>query len=695
MSTRETNYEDVPRQTQAFGRNDIVLPIDLLFAQAYAAMMAEALEKLLQGTNVPGDPNAMVRRCEASPKDIIKILRLSTALPSMLPLDLDQLNINAESISDLQQEEGEWRNAQSSRREQCVDNQVSVMMQRLATMTRLFSDTFGYIPAIELLSEVQEKLLAVRAERSESVWNAKDANHAANNADTLMRFHEMGSGRSKTYLKFKSRFSKDDKNEIERVYQSSLKLLSKRQQQLRNEAVVEVIEKLLDQSVNGTIPALMVNLQNEGKRVREIAILLRKTTPPSKPPAYITYLVDSIHQKVDGDVTLEPSFKVAFAQAGCGVDQFLSALRRGLTIGGRLVRPGDLAKMDASTASRALVEFGRDFFAVAIPDVLKIDFGRPELQLTLAKKLMTMIQKGQPHLTFDKIQGAEEKHESYLFCHREFRPAIESYLNGRVRFGNAADDPRFLIQEKHVISFSSSVLGAGHSRTDYFRGLYRRARLMAQGKFESIHNHPEDLANPLAISERPTGVQDSRDLFELATTVGAVTEFAGVNECGYICSPFDETIKPRFTDLICERRLIPAELFRKYLTQGWFQRCVHLGFPDLGKDCIERLIESGEQLTDEQIADRLCELTIMEKTPGGYRFGKVQSGDLPLHDLLFQYRSSKPRPLSRENFVAAMMQHDDLYTRVLVDVVMAEAAGKLAEHQLPAFAQQMARKWRN
>jgi hypothetical protein len=657
--------------------------------------MAESLEKLLQGTNVPGDPNAMVRRCEASPKDIIKILRLATALPSMLPMDLEKLNINAEAISDLQQEDGEWRNAQSSRREQCVDNQVSIMMQRLSTMTRLFSDTFGYIPAIELLRELQEKLLAIRAERNESVWNAKDANHAAKNADTLMRFHEMGSGKSKLFLKFKSRFSKDDKNEIERVYQMSLKLLAKRQQQLQNEAVVSVIEKLLDQSVNGTIPSLMVNLQNEGKRVREIANLLRQTTPPSKPPASITYLVDSIHQKVDGDVTLEPSFKVAFTQAGCGVDQFLSALRRGLAIGGRLVRPGDLANMDASTATNALVEFGSDFFAVAIPDVLKIDFGRPELQLTLAKKLMTMIQKGQPHLTFEKIQGAVEKHESYFFCHPEFRSPIECYLNGRVRFGNAADDERFHIQEKHVISLSTSVLGAGHGRTDYFRGLYRRARLMAQGKFESIHDHPEELANPLAISERPVAVQDSRDLFELATNVGAVTEFAGVKESGYICSPLDETIKPRFTELICERRLISAELIRKYLTQGWFQRCVYLGFPDLGEDCVIQLNEAAEQLTDEQIVNRLCELRIMEQTPGGYRFGKVHSGDLPLHDLLFQYRSSKPRPLSRENFIAGMMQHDDLYTRVLVDVVLAEAAGKLAEHHLPAFAQQMARKWRN
>jgi antitoxin component of RelBE/YafQ-DinJ toxin-antitoxin module len=144
MSVRKTNYDDVPRQTQSFGRNDIVLPIDLLFAQAYAAMMAESLEKLLQGTNVPGDPNAMVRRCEASPKDIIKILRLATALPSMLPMDLEKLNINAEAISDLQQEDGEWRNAQSSRREQCVDNQVSIMMQRLSTMTRLFSDTLNF-----------------------------------------------------------------------------------------------------------------------------------------------------------------------------------------------------------------------------------------------------------------------------------------------------------------------------------------------------------------------------------------------------------------------------------------------------------------------------------------------------------------------------------------------------------------------
>jgi len=695
MSLRKTNYDDVPAQTQSFGRNDIVLPMEKLFAETCSAIMAEGLETLLQGTNVPGDPNAMVRRCEAAPDDIIKIPRLGTALPTMLKLNHDQLDHNAKSIADLQHETGQWRSEQGSRREQCVDNHVSSIMQRLAMMTRLLCDKYGYIPAITLLRDLQEKLLAVRSEKNESVWNAKDANHAANVADTLMRFHEIGAGKSKLILNFTSRFSKDDKSEIDRVYQSALNLLTKRHKQLRNEAVVNAINKLLDQSVAGTIPDLMVSLKKEGKRVREIVRMLRATTSFQKPPASTTWLVDSIHQKVDGDATLEPSFKAAFTMAGCGVEPFLKALSHGLTINGRVVGPSDLAKMDAATAAKSLTDFGRDFFAIAIPDVMKIDFGHPELQLTLANQTIAMIRKGQPYLTFEKIQGAVEKYESYLFCNSEFRPAIESYLNGRVRFANSADDQRFHLKEKHVISFCSSVLGAGHARLDYYRGLYRRARLIAQGKFESIHDLPEDLAFPLAISERPDEVQDSRDLFDLAATVGVVTEFAGGGESGYMCYPMDETIKPRFTQLVCERRLVPANLIREYLAQGWFHRCIHLGFPSLDENLIRQLNEEAEQITDEQIASRLCELKIMEHTPGGYRFGKVHSGELPLHDLLFQYRSSNPRPLSRETFIDAMMQHDDLYTRVLFDVVMEEAKGNLAEHQLPDFAQQVARKWKN
>ena len=102
-----------------------------------------------------------------------------------------------------------------------------------------------------------------------------------------------------------------------------------------------------------------------------------------------------------------------------------------------------------------------------------------------------------------------------------------------------------------------------------------------------------------------------------------------------------------------------------------------------------------DQQTDHEIAERLCELKILERTAIGYQFGCPHSAGIQKHESLFELRNSEPQGLIAADFIRSMLDHDDLYTRVLFDVVMAEAAGVFEERQLPEFAQTMARKWRN
>ena len=248
-------------------------------------------------------------------------------------------------------------------------------------------------------------------------------------------------------------------------------LLEKRSNQLRAEAVVDVIDQLLDPSVAGMIPQLVRKIQAEAKRLKEIADALRKPQQLPKSTATTTVLVDSIRRKIDGERTLELAFAAAFEIAGKGRAEVLSAIRLGIPIGGCLVGPRELATMEPNTAKAELLKFGRDFFASAIPAALKIDMTKPELQLALAKRAVTLIQKSQPYLTFDKIPGAVEKYEFYLFCHPDLRTLIDKYTRGRIRFANAPDDKRFHVVSKHIVSLTSTVLGAGHARTDYYLSL--------------------------------------------------------------------------------------------------------------------------------------------------------------------------------------------------------------------------------
>lgn len=693
MSRRKTNYDYVPAQTRSYGRHDCKLPIETLFAEACEVTMARSIESLLSGTDVQGDPMAMVRRCEVTVHQAIKVRRLETCMPSLPELNFGQLDFLAESVADLQRDEGQWRVDHRDRMQSLVDKHVANFGLRYAELISGLTVTFGYLPANKLLLQLQRELEAARNEHAKQVWDASDTSLAADTADTLLRFHEMASGNSRWLKKYLPSFKADDKEEIQRLFEVAESLLEKRSNQLRAEAVVNVVDRLLDPSVTSMIPQLVRKIQSEAKRLKEIAEALRQPQQLPKSTATETVLVDSIRRKIDGENSLEMAFAAAFKIAGKGREEVLAAIRLGIPIGGRIVGPRELATMDPNTAKAELLNFGRDFFAAAIPAALKIDMTKPELQLALAKRAVTMLQKSQPYLTFDKIPGAVEKYEFYLFCHPDVRALIDKYTRGRIRFANAADDRRFHLSSKHVVSLTSTVLGAGHGRTDYYRGLYRRARL--GGDFKTIYNHPEETAYPLAIAERASDEQDSRDLFTLGTSIGAIAEMVDGGESRFICSPLDHTIAPRFSSVVCVRRPIPEKSLRRWVNQGWFKQCVRVGLPEVAHDWDQRIRDEADQLSDHEIAERLCDLKILERTAIGYQFGCPHTAGIQMHESLFELRNSEPQGLVAADFIRSMLDHDDLYTRVLFDVVMAEAAGVFEERQLPKFAQAMARKWRN
>jgi hypothetical protein len=693
MSRRKTNYDYVPAQTHSYGRHDCKFPIAALFAEACEVAMARSIESLLSGTDVQGDPKAMVRRCEVTVSQAIKVRRIETCMPSLPELDFGQVEILAEAVADLQRDDGQWRVDYQDRMQSLVDKHVANLSLRYAELVSGLTITYGYLPANKLLMQLQRDLESVRTDHAKQVWDSGDTSLAADTADTLMRFHEMASGKSRWFKKYLTPFKADDKEELERLFEVAESLLEKRSNQLRAEAVVDVIDQLLDPSVAGMIPQLVRKIQAEAKRLKEIADALRQPQQLPKSTATTTVLVDSIRRKIDGERTLELAFAAAFEIAGKGRAEVLSAIRLGIPIGGCLVGPRELATMEPNTAKAELLKFGRDFFASAIPAALKIDMTKPELQLALAKRAVTLIQKSQPYLTFDKIPGAVEKYEFYLFCHPDLRTLIDKYTRGRIRFANAPDDKRFHVVSKHVVSLTSTVLGAGHARTDYYRGLYRRARM--GGDFKTIYNHPEETAYPLAIAERACDEQDSRDLFALATSIGAVAEMVDGEESRFICSPLDHTIAPRFSSIVCVRRPISEKSLRRWVNQGWFKQCVRVGLPEVAHDWDQNMRIQMDQQTDHEIAERLCELKILERTAIGYQFGCPHSAGIQKHESLFELRNSEPQGLIAADFIRSMLDHDDLYTRVLFDVVMAEAAGVFEERQLPEFAQTMARKWRN
>jgi hypothetical protein len=693
MSRRKTNYDYVPAQTRSFGRHNVKLPIEELFVEACAVTKARAIESLLSGTNVQGDPMAMVRQCQVEVTQAIKVRRIETCIPFLPELNFGQLDILAESVSDLQREEGQWRVNNRDRMASLIDKHVANLSLQYAGLVSGLTVTFGYVPTNHVLLQLQRELKSVRTEYSKQFWDSNDTSQAADTADTIMRFCEMASGNSRWLKKYLPRFKAEDKEEIQRLFEVAESLLQKRSNQLRAEAVVNVIDRILDPTISGMLPQIVANLQAEAKRLKEIAEALRQPQQLPKSTATETVLVDSIRRKIDGKKSLELAFAAAFKMAGKGQEEVLAAIRSGIPIGGRVAGPRDLAKLDPNTAKAELLKFGRDFFAPAIPSALEIDMTKPELQLALAKRAITLIQKSQPYLTFEKIPGAVEKYDFYLFCHPDVRTLIDGYTRGRIRFANTPDDPRFHLESKHVLSLTSSVLGAGHGRLDYYRGLYRRARM--KGDFKTIYDHPEETAYPLAITERASDEQDSRELFELAKSIGAIAEMVDDDESRFICSPLDLTIAPRFSSVICVRRPIPEKSLRRWVNQGWFKQSIRIGLPEVAHDWDKEIRSELDQMTDHEIADRLCDLKILERTAIGHQFGCPHSAGIQKHESLFELRNSEPQGLIEADFIRSMLDHDDLYTRILFDVVMAEAAGLVEERQLPEFAKTIARKWRN
>jgi hypothetical protein len=697
MSTlRTTRYENCPSQTQSYGCHEIRLPLPQLFDQAMRHSIARAVESMVvESGNHQAEIESLIRKCELTVLQIVTVKRLNPLLPQIMELSLKALPELVTFLEDLADENGFWRQQFQSASGVLVDRHVEKILSRIELFTNELANRFGFEAAMRGTMQFARSLELEQAPGNTGSWQTRDQQQLLDVAESLGSFANSINDRKGMLSRFRSQFSKEDREDIASRHETAVALTQKRQQQLTREVAGQVIQRILDKDVEGALPGQVMTLKRKSQTLLEIAESVRGAMDVPVDTVTVTNLVKDVQHDIDAGKTLYVAFEAAFRQGNCSVRELVHRLRTGIPVGGRLVRPDSLADLPVAAAVTALIEFAAEFFEPALPHVVSIDLTDAALQLPLANMMLTLIRKSEPYLVFNRFDGAVENHERYLFCDPELRPLIEDYCRGRVHFSNHGSDERFAIPSRHVVVVMGAVVGAGHARLDYLRGLYRLASMTGRGQFKSIHRQSGATARPLAIDQRPDSSEDCEKLFDLAVEIGSIVSHDLEGQTVYICYPLDDTIRPRFSQTCFRPSMISSGCLRGLIQKEWFVDYATCTIPGLKPDWNQKLAQGIDSLTEKQISDALVALGVLQATGSGFQFGRRHESTMPRQEFLFEEHRDKPVGLPRETFLEAMYLHDDLYTRVLVDVVLAEAAGQISTSRLPEFAGQLARKLRD
>lgn len=92
----------------------------------------------------------------------------------------------------------------------------------------------------------------------------------------------------------------------------------------------------------------------------------------------------------------------------------------------------------------------------------------------------------------------------------------------------------------------------------------------------------------------------------------------------------------------------------------------------------------------EKVAAEMVLLGILEKKSSEplYRVAVRHQSNRPFRKELYQMTTGTRAGLSRESFISKLFSTDELYTRVLEDVISGEAKGQIRYRRLTPFAKE-------
>lgn len=688
-SERSTSYSRAPLQTQSLGTQFLQLDIGELFTQCSLLATADGLLHLVDGNAGSEERVAeLVRKHRLAKPDLSHIRQVAKALPKM-PSPTTGYGMVAQQLDDLANPNGCWLRKFESHAQDLVDGKVAEILKATKLLGSELVTLFDFQTAIKCISELESYLREQVEEKAMAQhWKPEYSSRLKHSAVTYHRFNTEASQKKWLGLKRK-RLSKDSKVQLEQLLDKDIQYAQQRVEQLKAELQLRIARRIVEVDSNDSLPSYVRELEANCDSLRQLNRSIRSRIKPLKDNEMVTNVVYSAVEPIEKDVTFYDLICGAFASNGCGPTEIAKKLRSGITYRGSQLSPIGLSNMEPNQAEKLAREFAAKFFVRSAESVYGIDLTEEALQLPLAKAFATACEKAAPYLRFGELQGVQRIKETYMHCHPDVRSFVEIYRPGTVNFSNPKTDVAFHIPEKHVLTITTNVLGPAHTRDEFAKCRYARDKLIGKKTFRSIYPFDQPMAQPLAIASRPSDRKDSFELFNLALKYGMVVARSGKNRLRtYSLNPMDETVRFCFEIELVQRRSQDAYYFTSLLDEPWFIDFVDANIDGLPFQWSEKLIDKLDSASGEQIAKEMVAMGILEKHSKSrmFRISCPNKAGTIRREELYKFRTTTRAGLSRKVFVEKLLHVDELYTRVLEDIISAEAQGRIPYRKLTEFA---------
>ncbi len=686
---RRAKYKSgTPMQTQTGGFQQLIFAIMLLFEQTLDLMQAESLERIAVGERLTKSEIDYFRRqfrCAVS--DLKTVDGLTAALPVPIHFESDDIAGACQKLSDLAQHDGRYRRHFDKAIQSVLDDNQRTKSTAIKACVEQMKHQHGIEPALRAAKRLQNELNEATKKTANAPFTEQDEKSLERCACQILAATSELSGHNWWQRCLNWRKRREISSQREAQVARARKLTKKRLSELEDEAKQLLAQRLINVEHQDSLTSIISSLDHFLNRLTDIAMEMRNRIEPLEDSIIETQLVRRADELLLSGYSLADTWTDQCERHGCGPSVHAEMIKLGLQVQGRIVSLANLVSMTNDEAIECLRSVNTHLHNENVIDaVLETNLATPSLEAHLIRALKSATNKAAPYLETLDILNVNEINETYVFAHPDLRRAISKALPATVTISNPEGDSRLHVEQRHAVAIYRSQLTCGHARPSYLKGLLIKRRLEATGKRAPVYDLGQALGDPLVIKFRPTTEQDSQTLFQIAFESGSIAKVTVDKEVLFTVAPMDDTVRFCFERRSYRRRLLDATQFRRLMAGKWFVPFVDsCGLP-LPADWSEDVINTLSAENAIQTAERLVQLGIAERKDDLYKFAVSVSNNRIVRDELYQATVCLKKGIPKPEFIQKMLSVDELYTRVFIDVLLAERGLQIEQRQLPPFA---------
>jgi hypothetical protein len=690
---RRTRYQNVPRPGESNGSCRVTIPIRRLM-EAYSKLYLAAVLAGLRG----GEAKAHDRRAEEDldprARDLSRWFMLSRP---KLPEDPKQLLAYAESLTD---DEGAWKDrAEQSLQEQVQEAQNGLRTALEGVLRKL--EPQGPAAVNHWLNQVRDQLQqqADKTRQQVESWTLRDSAEIQNHAHLIRRrcrpssrLGALGTRLLSAVLAlvgFPPRPVRVERRLVERVLEKA----ERRLRQLTREYKLRVFEHFLGSPHQ---PGLLDTWQRQAQQQAQLFADLASAPAPhsaAAPPAgnHIE-LVSSLGDTLDRDrrVTVGGLVDGAVRRAGRGPARCVQMLRRrGLTIHGRKYLPHEWGRVALNQVRQKLQRTAACILQPALESAAaELHLMHPAFHRRLLAVLNTWRERSRPYVALRAPDGMAPQDHVHLFCY----PPQRGQWHDLLATFNLVPVPAEEYRTSHpfvAILFQSAQAVPPGALAALPLCLRKINDVKRDRKFRVLFD-PSERNDIVHLHARPVDHGDSEGLFEAGLKAAAISRISpdGQTPPRYVLSSPPTDLVPLFAPARLSAESLPALDMPLLLRDHDF-----VAFGETMHADFRQIVEALKQEHDaERVAEKLVKIGILEASPGSLRYYRAAA---PAPSKGFPGRLFRQRPgplvgLTQAEFVAALLQDDQLYTVLFGKVITALDLHQITTAEVPAFLRQYA-----